>query len=419
MVNKKSATDKIVLALIGAGGRGTSVILSMQKNTPNVEVKYVCEVDDARGGQAIDELSKSQGYAPQRVKDMRRVFDDRDVDAVVICTPEHWHAPATMRACEAGKDVYVEKNISHSMILGSQMVRAAEKYERVVQCGTQNRSAGFALAAKDYISSGKLGNIVHVKVYCMLPGGKPWFLKPDSPIPEGLDWEQWLGPAEKVPYNVSRHKAWYDWWDYSGGNALAGDAIHGLDLARMVLGDPDHPASVYATGDRVLFDDERDVPDILSISYDFERFNLSCVSSEFGGYMTKTPSKIRFGKNFPHWDQNSTRIEIYGTEGMMYLGRMGGGWQVLGKEGEILAQEYGMFPDIEHQLNFMDSIRNRKTPNANIWEGHKSASLIHMANLSHRVGNKQLVFDGLKETFSNSPEANDLNITEFRSGFEI
>jgi predicted dehydrogenase len=337
----------------------------------------------------------------------------------MICTPEHWHALATVRACEAGKDVLVEKNISLSIEEGRKMIRAAEQHGRIIQCGTQNRSAGFAFSARDYIQSGKLGAIVQVKSYCMLPGGKPWMLKPDSPVPEGLDWDQWLGPAEKVPYNVSRHKAWYDWWAYSGGQAFSGDAIHVMDLARMVLGDPDHPESIFTTGDRVLFDDERDIPDIQTVTYDYGHFALSCISSKFGEYLTKTSPEIRYGEKFPDWDLNATRTEIYGTEGMMYLGRHGGGWQVLGDNGEILAQDFGMFPDTPHQQNFIDSVRSRKTPNGNIHEGHKSATLIHLGNLAHRVGNRQLSFDPSSETITNSPEAMKLDNLAYRPGYEF
>lgn len=418
-IHKNQANDRVILALIGAGGRGTGVILSMQEHTPNVEVKYVCEVDDARGGRAIDELYKMQGVKPKRVVDMREVFDDKDVDAVVICTPEHWHALATVWACQAGKDVYVEKNVSLSIEEGRKMVEVAARYNRVIQCGTQNRSADYNLKARDYIASGKLGNIVSVKNYCMLPGGKPWFLKPDSPVPDGLNWNLWLGPAPSVPYNVSRHKAWADWWAYSGGSALAGDASHVMDLARMVLGDPDHPQSVYCCGGRVLHDDGRDIPDIQSITYDYGAFPMMCVSSKFGNYMAKTDPKIRYGKGFPDWKLNATRIEIYGTEGMMYLGRHGGGWQVMGEDQQVLAQEDGVFPDEVHQNDFIAAVRSRKQPNAGIVKGHQSATLVHLANISYRVGNRMLAFDKDTETFADAPEANALAKVSHRKGFEF
>lgn len=414
-----AASDKVILALIGAGGRGTQVILGMQQCTPGVEVKYVCDVDKQRGGRAINELTKQQGYAPKRIEDMRDALEDKDIDAVVICTPEHWHALATVWACQAGKDVYVEKNVTLNIPEGKKMKEAAKKYNCIIQCGTQNRSADFAFSARDYIQSGKLGNIVHVKAFCMLPGGKPLNLKPDSEVPEGLDWNMWLGPAEKVPYNVSRHKGWLDWWAYNGGQPMSGDTSHVIDLARLVLGDPGHPASVFCAGGRVLYDDKAEIPDIQTVTFDYEKYTMACVTSKFGKYMTKTSPEIRYGEKFPDWQFNSTRIEIYGTEGMMYVGRHGGGWQVFSADNELVAQEYGMFPDTAHQIDFIESIRSRKKPNADIFEGHKSAVLIHLANTSYRIGENQLYFDVEKESFMNSPEANELSKGSYRKGFEI
>jgi predicted dehydrogenase len=415
-----SANDKVVLALIGAGGRGTQVILGVQKCAPGVEVKYVCELDKERGGRVLDELGKQQKIKPVRVDDMRRAFDDKDVDAVVICTPEHWHALAAIRACQAGKDVYVEKNISLNIWEGRKMIEAAEKYKRIVQCGFQNRSGNYNMLARDYITSGKLGKISLVKTYCMLPGSKPWILKEDTPVPEGLDWDQWLGPAPKVPYNVSRHKGWYEWWAYSGGLHMASDASHVMDLARMALGDPDNPKSTYCAGGRVLYNDSRDIPDNQTVTYDFEEFPMTCESSNYGDYLTKTSPEIRYNPElFPNWPFNSTRIEIYGTEGMMYLGRHGGGWQVLVNGAKVIAEGGGYFPDEEHQKNFIKCIRTREVPNASVEQAHKSAILVHLANLSYRVGKKQLLFDGKTEQITNSEEAGKLAKGSYRQGYEI
>ena len=414
-----SANDKVVLGLIGAGGRGTSVILSMQKCCPGVEVKHICEIDKERGGRVIEDLGKQQKFKPQRVSDMHRVFDDKDVDAVVICTPEHWHALATIWACQAGKDVFVEKNISHNITEGRKMVEAAKKYSRIIQCGFQNRSAPYNMLARDYIQSGKLGKITLLKVYCMMPGNKPWLLKEDSEVPTGLDWDQWLGPTPKVPYNVSRHKAVNEWWAYSCGLPLA-EACHGIDLARMVTGDPDHPKSTFCAGGRVLFDDAREIPDNQTITYDFGEFPMTVETSNYGEYMSKASPEIRYGgKLFPNWPFNGDRIEIYGTEGMMYLGRMGAGWQVLGTDAKILAQEHGYFPDEVHQQNFIKCIRTREVPNGNIEQGHKSATLCHLANMSYRVGKKQLYFDSVTEQVTNSEEANIISKGSYRPGFEI
>lgn len=413
-----SINDKVVLALIGAGGRGTQIILSIQKCAPDVEVKYVCEVDEERGGRAIEELNKQQGVRPQRIDDMHIAFDDKDVDAVLVCTPEHWHALATIWACQAGKDVYVEKNISLNIPEGRKMIEAANKYNRIIQCGFQNRSALYNMSARDYIQSGKLGKIALVKVYCMLPGHKEWLLRDDSEVPEGLDWDQWLGPAPRVPYNISRHKSYNEWWAYSCGLPLA-DGCHAMDLARMVMGDPDHPRSSFCAGGRVLFDDTREIPDNQTITYDFGEFPMTMEASIYGNYLTKVSPEVRFSDSFPNWPFNSTRMEIYGTGGMMYLGRHGAGWQVLGKDSEILAQDYGFFPDELHQQDFINCIRTRKVPNSNIEQGHKSATLVHLANLSYRVGKKQLLFDNVAEKVSNSEEANLISKGSYRPGYEI
>jgi predicted dehydrogenase len=414
----KSANEKIILGLIGAGGRGTNLILDFNKNCPGIEVKYICDVDATRGGYAIEELRKKQNFKPQYVEDMRRVFEDKDVDAVIIATPEHWHALSMIWACQAGKDVYVEKVISMSINEGEKMIKATQKYKRIVQCGCQNRSGDFSFSARDYIQSGKLGKVVLLKSYCILPGGRPWLVKPDSPVPEGLNWDMWLGPAHKVPYNISRHKAVYDWWEYSPGKHMA-MATHVLDLARMVLGDPDDPNSVYCTGGRVLYNDKRDIPDIQVVTFDYSNFAFTCESAEFGTYMAKTSAEIRFGKIFPDWRLDSTRIEIYGTEGLMYLEIMGGGWQVFDKDGKIRDQEHGYFPDEKHQKNFIECIRSRKTPNADIIQGHKSACLIHLANLSYRTGNKQLFYDKKEGIINNSAEANEISRGYYRTPYTI
>lgn len=414
-----SKNDKVVLGLIGAGGRGTQVILSMQKCNKNVEVKYVCEVDDERGGRVIDELGKQQNIKPQRAFEMQKVFDDKDVDAVVICTPEQWHAKAAIEACMAGKDVYVEKNISLTIEEGKKMVEASKKYNRIIQCGFQNRSAPYCMSARDYIQSGKLGNVVLVKVYCMLPGNRKWLLKPDSEVPKGLNWDLWLGPAPKVPYNLSRHKGWNDWWAYSCGLPLA-DCSHQLDLTRMVLGNPNHPKSVFCAGDNVLPGDNKEVPDNQTISYDFGAYPITAEVSMYGEYLSKSSPEIRYGTTkFPNWPFNCDRIEIYGTEGLMYLGRHGGGWQVVGEDNKIIAQDKSIFPDEFHQQDYINCIRTRKIPNANIEQSHKSAILVHLANLSYRVGKKQLFFDGSAESVLNSDEANLISKGSYRTGFEI
>lgn len=410
------ANDKVVLALIGAGGRGSVVIQAMTK-LENVETKYVCDVDDSRGGWAMQGLEEIQGYAPKRVVDMREVFDDKDVDGVVIATPEHWHALATVRACQAGKDVFVEKNISLSIWEGRKMVEAARKYKRIVQCGAQNRSAPYGFSAREYIKSGKLGRVVHVKVYHMLPGSR-WSPRADSEVPAGLDWDRWLGPAPGVPYNRGRHRGWASYWDYSSG-VLGGGATHQLDLARLVLDNPPHPKAVYCAGGRLAYKDQRQTPDTQAITYDYGDFTMTCENMNFMPYMKKSQGDVRFGDKFPYWPQNGTRIEMYGTKRMMYIGRMGGGWQVFEGDGKVVDYEHGYFPDEPHNQNFIDCIRSRKLPNGDIEQGHYSACLSHLGNLSYRVGSKQLIFDAKTETFVNNSDADKLLEPTYRRHYRI
>lgn len=415
-VHAQSAGNRIVLALIGAGGRAAAHASGMSK-IPGVEFKYVCDVWKERGSGIISELSRVQSRAPQRINDMRAAFDDREVDAVVIATPEHWHALAAVWACQAGKDVYVEKNPSIALWEGRKILEAARKYKRIVQVGFQNRSGPYAASARDYISSGKLGRIVHVKVYNML-GGSRWEAKPDGPPPEGLDWDAWLGPAPEVPYNPGRHMDWHPWWDYKGGT-LADDASHQLDLTRMALGDPGHPRSVLCIGGNYAYQSRREVPEFQCITYDYGDFAMTCESGNATNYLRKFSNEVRYGKQWPNWGGSATRVEIFGTKSMMYLGRHGCGWQVVVEDGKVIDQDKGYFPDKWHQPNFIDCIRSRQQPNADIQQAHYSASLVHMANLSYRVGQKQLLFDGTAERFTNSPEANALLKPLYRKHYRI
>jgi predicted dehydrogenase len=417
------ANDRIVLAIVGVGGRGMGCIVNCCKINENVVVKTVCDVNRTKLAKAVDSIEKELGYRPGATEDMRTIFDDRDVDAVWVSTPEHWHTLATIRACQAGKDVYVEKNPSINIWEGRKMVEAARKYNRIVQVGFQNRSAPYGFSARDYIRSGKLGKIVTVKCYNLLGGGR-WNEAPETPVPAWLDWDKWLGPAPMRPFSPSivdenSRGGWLNYWAYSGGG-LADDASHVMDLCRLVIGDPPHPKSVYGWGGNHIFGGTRETPEFQSIVYDFGEFTLSCDNACATNYMTKTPGDIRMDKTrFPDWRNNATRTEIYGTEGLMYLGRHGGGWQVLGPNNEIVAEDGGVFPDREHQLNFIECLRTRKTPNGEVEECHRSATLVHLGNIACRVGNKQLLFDPQAETFADNEQANLLARGSYRDGYVI
>jgi predicted dehydrogenase len=407
---------KLVFALMGAGGRGSDLCRKFAA-MDGVEFKYICDPNGARGGALIQELEKQQAHAPQRIADIRRALDDADVQAVVIATPEQWHALATVWACQAGKDVYVEKNASLTIWEGRKMIEAARKYRRVVQVGLQNRSAPYAVSAREYIRSGQLGKVVLVQVYNLLPGG-PWKPQLDGTPPPGLDWDLWLGPAPEVPFNPGRLSGWGDFWDYEGG-VLAGDGCHQIDLTRIALGDPPHPRSVYCTGGRLAFPDQRETPDLQVASFDYGEFRLVVEHATFTPYMKKFPPEVRFGTQWPHWPQSSCRVEIYGTRRMMLLGRHGCGWQVFEGDGKVVAEDKGHFPDKWHLPNFIDCIRSRQQPNADIEQAHYSACLPHLANVSYRTGQTLLHFDGANERFTNSSAANQFLKPAYRKHYRV
>ena len=413
----RGANDKVVLAIIGAGGRGMRCIISCCKANTNVEIKIVCDVNDIRSAKGAEEIEKQFGYKPLVTRNLKEVLEDKDIDAVWIATPDHWHALATIWACQAGKHVYVEKTPSLCIWEGRKMVEAAKRYRRIVQAGFQSRSGAYCISARDYIQTGQLGQVVHVRIFNLLPGSK-WVAVPDAPVPEGLDWDAWLGPAPYRPYNPGAHTGWGDFWDFNPG--ALNDASHQLDLARMVMGDPGHPRSMFGWGGNHSWNSKRETPELQSITFDFEKFTMTCESGTVTNYMAKTPTDIRMDPNrFPKWKTNADRIEIYGTQGMMYLGRHGGGWQVFGPKEQLVAQDGGIHPDEEHQVNFIECIRNREQPNANIEQAHLSATLVHMANIAYRSGNKQLYFDGQNERFIDNEDANKLLKVKYRENYQV
>lgn len=418
------ANDKIRFALIGCGGRGTGTITNCARNHPEVEIVAVCDPNRTKLGKFAESVEKSSGKKPLIAEDLRKVYEDQTIDVAWVSTPEHWHTLASIWALQAGKDVYVEKNPTINIWEGRKLVQAAEKYKKVVQVGFQNRSAPYAFSAKEYIDSGKLGKIVTIKSYCTLGGGR-FREAAETPVPAWLDWDLWLGPAPMRPFSPSivsegGRGDWLNYWEYSGGGALTDDASHVLDVARLVVGDPPHPKSVYTCGGNHAWGGSSEVPEFEEITYDFGDFSWTCTSGNATGYMEKTPGDVRGDKEkFPNWRNNATRTEFYGTKGLMYFGRHGGGWQVLGDRNEIVAEGGGSFPDNEHQDNFIAALKQEAKPNGDAEQCHRSATLVHLGQLSYRLGNKQLLFDGETEKFTNSDEANVLARGTYRDPFTV
>ena len=411
------ANEKVNIALIGCGGRGSGVARGLVEK--GADLLYLCDLHPEKLNKTANFIAQVQQRKPKLVKEMRRVFDDKDIDAVVVATPDHWHGPASILACQAGKDVYVEKPHAHNIWESQKMIEAARKYDRVLQVGTQNRSAVYNKAALEYIKSGKLGDIRIVKVY-NLKAGAGFKLGESDAKHSGFDWDTWLGAAEARPYHSRLFGAgWHKYWDFSGGD-MADDGTHQLDLALMLMGDPGFPSAVACSGGKLQFkDSDGEVPDVQIVTYEFDDFVMTFELSGYPKYMRKTTGTIRRNDVFPYWTQNATRIELYGSELMMTVGRHGGGWQVTTSGGKVVDQMYGRVPDYAHWRNFIDCVKNRKKPNADVGTLHPSCTAIHMGNIAHRVGNKKLWFDAKMQRFTNSSDANNLIKRSYRKKFEV
>ncbi len=396
-----AANDKVVLGVMGVGGRGRQVA-QMFAVRPDVEIAWLCDPDSRRLGPAKQAIEQAQGKAPQTAQDFRRILDDKNVDAMINATPDHWHALGTILACQAGKDVYVEKPLAHNIWEGRKMIEAARKYKRVVQVGMQTRSAPYAREAAEQIQSGKLGDVHMIRVFNMMQHGMMGE-GPEQPVPNGFDYDLWCGPAPKLPYNPKR--SWLNQWEFSCG-PIPGDAIHQLDLARMLFGDRPYPDSVAYTGGVKALRDGRTIPDTQIALYEYGDFTLVFEAGLWMPYMKKIPVSVRDSDQFPDWPFCATRIEVLGTKGFMYVGRHGGGWQIFDADDKVIESRYGRQGDKWHQDNFIECIRTREQPNADVEQGHYSALLCHMANISGLVGNRKLRLHPKTETFVDAPDAN-------------
>ena len=412
------ANERVNVAIIGCGGRGRFVLRVMIEDA-GANCVALCDLSDQRLEQMWEFIQPVQPNKPRFEKDYRKIFEAKDIDAVIVATPDNWHAPLTMLACQAGKDVYVEKPHSYCMWESGKMVEAAAKYKRIVQVGTQNRSTEYNHQAREVVRSGKLGKIGLVKVFNLKNGGP---FKPGDPgtQPANFDWDRWLGRAAARPYHQRLWQGGWHWnWDYCGGD-LTDDSIHQVDLALMVMGDPGLPKSVRALGGRYVHKgDEAEVPDVLNIAWDFGTFAMTFDMSQYPQYMEKSTDALRKKKNLvPDWTQNATRIEFYGQDMLMILGRHGGGFVVEKGSSQIVEKVYGTPGDLAHYNNFIACVKSRKQPNADVAIAHASNLVAHMGNIAHRAGNLSMKYDAKANTFD-SPEANAFIKASYRKGYEL
>ena len=400
------STEKLAVAVIGPGGMGLGHLKKLVEN-PRVEVTHVCEVDSKRMAGAVKVVQDKYGKPPEAVTDMRKVFDDKRVAAVWIATPDHWHAPATILACAAGKHVYVEKPCSHNLREGRLMVEAARKHNRVVQQGTQSRSTPHVIAAMNALQSGKIGKILVSKAWNSQIRGNIGHSKPGVPVPEGLDYDMWLGPTPETPYRKNLLPGRWRWWYAFGTGDMGNDGVHDLDIARWGLGVTTHPSTITASGGKFFFDDDQQFPDTQYVVFDYPG------DGRFGERRQLVYEQRIWSPYVQEGHENGNAY--YGTEGMMIFGKKLG-YKLYGRRNKLLEEVPAQDVDlVAHHNNFLDCIQSGAKPNADIEIGYLSTSLCHLGNIATRVG-RVIRFDPQSEQIKEDAEANELLHRQYRTG---
>lgn len=408
-----SPNEKIIVGMIGTGGRGTGLADTMARH-PDAEVAFVCDVDQERAQACAARVEKAGGKAPQIVSDLRKVLDSKDVDAVVVATPDHWHAPATILACNAGKHVYVEKPCSHNIREGRLMLEAARKHNKVVQVGTQARNTVHVQKAMEVIKSGAIGEVLMAKAWDIqrrrdIGKGSP------GQAPANLDYDMWVGPAPMVPYQSNLlHYNWH--WRYAFGTGdMGNDGAHEMDLALWGLGVETHPSTVSAMGGKLFFDDDQEFPDTQTAVFDFP-------ASGPNGKRKQMIFELRIWTPYDQEGYDNGNA-FYGTKGMLVLGKNES--YCLYGEGNKLIEEVKLSETkpasgpsgttAAQQRDFLDCIRSGARPKADIEVGHRAATACHLANIATRL-NRTLQFDPVKEQIIGDAEANALVGRTYREG---
>jgi len=420
------ANDRINVGLIGCGGRGRLVAGHFAR-LKNVAVTAVCDISDATIAQArTGEFAapNAEGY-----KDLRRVLDRKDIQAIIVATPDHWHAIPTVLGCQAGKDVYVEKPLGHNVVEGRKMVEAARRYNRVVQHGTQHRSAPHYTEIEKIIQSGEIGDVHFVRVW-NYGGNVPGQQIPDSEVPEGVDWDMYLGPAPMVPFNRQRFQGTYRrFFDYAGGY-ITDFGCHRLDSVHQVMHD-DTPLTVQGVGGLFVPAGQGDTPDVLQVTYEYKNWVLSYEGIQMNSFGTgprmphgRVPYNAAGPFARPHGEA------FYGTKGTIFSDRVG--YELFPADGgrsrrsggengegtEPRSVEGRDCTDL-HAANFIDCVRSRQKPAADIEVGHRSSNVCHLGNIAYRIGGRRLKWNAEKDEIVGDPEASKLLWREPRKPWDL
>lgn len=407
--NRIMPSDQLNIGAIGINGMGWSNVKAALK-VAGVNLVAVCDIDETVIQKRLKELSdKGTNTASIKVyKDYRKLLEQKDIDAVIIGTPDHWHALQMIHACQAGKDVYVEKPVGNSIVECRTMVAAQQKYNRVVQAGQWQRSQQHFKDAVDYVHSGQLGNIRMTKVWCYQGWMRPQPVVPDSAPPAGVDYQQWLGPAKTLPFNASRFHFHFRWfWDYAGG-LMTDWGVHLLDYALIGM-KAELPKTIDGMGGKFAYPElAEETPDTLTTLYEFNNFNLvwdSAMGIDNGSY------------NRDHG------IAFIGNNGTLILNR--GGWEVIeekqGKNKVSVPFQKSSDNGLEkHWVNFVDVVKSRKMQDlhCSIQDGAHVATVAQMGNISFRSG-KKLQWDKANMQFTDQ-EINKLYLMKpYHNGYAL
>ena len=375
--------DTVRLGVLGVRNQGRRLARAFAA-LPNVEIASLCDIDQRVLEKSQHEIDEIQGSCPRSEQDFRRVLDDDSVDAVVIATPDHWHAYMAVSACQAGKDLYLEIPVSHTVSDGRQIVAAAEAHGRVIQTGLQQRSSAHFRTAIEYVQSGKLGAVRLAKAWTA-HARKSIGYQPDAACPQGVDYDLWLGPAAKRDFNPNRfHQNWRWNWDYGSGE-LGNWGVQMLDVARWGLG-LGLPNRISAHGGQFHFQDDQQTPDTMSVQYAYDDALLIWEHRQWSNHGI---------------EGRSAATAFYGDRGVLVVDR--GGWKVY--QTSDASSGVGKHRLNEHCQDFVRSVLDRSEPAADIRTGHLSSTMCHLGNIAFRVG-RELRWDDSAERFVADADAN-------------
>ncbi len=392
---RASASDRVRVAMIGVRGRGFELFQTFRSD-PTAEVVALCDVDSGVLGRRLKAAGAGPNSQLRGESDFRRLLDEKSIDAVVVATPDHWHAMATILACQAGKDVYVEKPVSHNVVEGRRMVEAGRKYGRVVQSGMQRRSAPWVAEVIRRVKSGSIGKVGMVRTWTNKVRPNIGHSRP-SAVPPGVDYAMWQGPAPDRPFHANRfHYNWHWFWNWGTGE-LGNNGIHAIDLALWGMG-VDSPSAVVSSGGTYILTDDRETPDTQITTWEFPGV---CLTWEHRMWTDHPVEGSYFG------------LAFHGEKGTLLINEKG--WR-LEDQGDPQSHP-GENPQALHVRNFLDCVKSRSKPNADIEIGHASTRLCHLGNIAHRVG-RRLTWDASREAF-HDPEANSLLEREYGDRFRL